>query len=191
MRSSTTADQVAHTTEVEHENAVRVRTTVRRPSRATSNRSFESGTGRRCLTSSTTGPIDDVKANADASLAAVRNGLDAVRHAVVDREGRSPRTLGGQWHAAVSEPKRPPVRMSDVIIDLTESRGAPGPAPGTRRPSDTTTRFGALALTTNPVGSTLLPLAVPGRAELGDRVRETGRVSEGVSRLRRCQGSQE
>ncbi len=29
------------------------------------------------------------------------HGLDAVRHAVVDREGRSPRTLGVQWHAVV------------------------------------------------------------------------------------------
>src|SRR5216683_6486505 len=74
MRSSTTADQVAHTTEVERENAVGVRSTARRPSRATSNRFFESGTGRRCLTSSTSGPFDDVKANADAILAAVRTG---------------------------------------------------------------------------------------------------------------------
>jgi hypothetical protein len=29
------------------------------------------------------------------------HGLDAVGRAVVDREGRSPRTLGGQWHAAI------------------------------------------------------------------------------------------
>jgi hypothetical protein len=43
----------------------------------------------------------DVKANADAILGAVRGGLHAERRAVVDREGRSPRTLGGQWHAAI------------------------------------------------------------------------------------------
>src|SRR5437867_1259775 len=58
------------------------------------------------------------------------------------------------------------VETSTSSSDLTESRGAPEPAPATRRSSDTTTRFGALALTTNPLCSKLLPLACsrPGSA---------------------------
>src|SRR5438309_1822537 len=68
--------------------------------------------------------------------------------------------------------------MSDVIIGPDGKPRCAWAGTGDS-PSDTTTRFGALALTTNP----LSPLAVPGRAELGDRVRETGRVSEGVSRF--------
>src|SRR5713226_9034714 len=44
--------------------------------------------------------FDDVKTDADAILAAVR-GVDAVRRAVAEREGRSLRALGRQWDAAV------------------------------------------------------------------------------------------
>jgi DNA-3-methyladenine glycosylase I len=39
-----------------------------------------------------------------------------VRHAVVDREGRSPRTLGGQWHAAVARRTTPLSGWANVMI---------------------------------------------------------------------------
>ncbi len=101
MRSSTTADQVAHATEVEQENAVtgandggptfegHIKSLFRERDRVAMLDFFDLWS------------FDDIKANADASLGAVRTGSIAVRRAVVDREGRSPRTLGGQWHAEV------------------------------------------------------------------------------------------
>src|SRR5947209_8377156 len=100
MRSSTTADQLAHATEVEQENAVtgandggptfegHIKSRFRERDRAAMLDFFDLWSVRRRQS----------KRRRDSR--GCSQGLDAVRHAVDDREGRSPRTLGGQWHAA-------------------------------------------------------------------------------------------
>ena len=101
MRSSTTADQVGHATEVEQENAVTGANDSGPTFEAHIKSLFRERDRVAMLDFFDLWSFDDVKANADDDSRGGSRGLDAVRHAVDDREGRSPRTLGGQWHAEV------------------------------------------------------------------------------------------
>jgi hypothetical protein len=101
MRSSTTADQVADATEVEQENAVtgandggptfegHVKSLFRERDRAAMLDFFDLWSVRRRQS----------KRRRDSR--GCSNGLDAVRHPVVDEKVDLLERLGGQWHAAV------------------------------------------------------------------------------------------
>src|SRR6266498_1248686 len=70
---------------------------------------------------------------------------------------------------------------------MTESHAAPGSAPATPPPAVTTTKSGARAPTTSPRCSRRSPWACSRWAELVDRVRQAGRVPDGIPGLRRRQ----
>src|SRR5712692_4947192 len=97
MRSSTTADQVAHATEVEHENAV----TGANDGGPTFEGHIKSLFRAAMLDFFDLWSVRRRQSKRRRDSRGCSHGLDAVRHAVVDREGRSPRTLGCQQHAAV------------------------------------------------------------------------------------------